>query len=150
MPVLFFLLWIIFNGKITLEIVLFGIAITGIVGAFAYKVVGYPVSADIQVLRNMHWFVLYILDLIWEIIKAAVSVMGLIFHAEDPDPVIIEFHSGFDSRLKNVLLANSITLTPGTITVFQEGDHFVVHCLRPEYAEGMEESTFIRLLRRVK
>ena len=76
--------------------------------------------------------------------------MGLVLHAEDPEPVIVEFHSGFQSRLQNVLLANSITLTPGTITVFQDGDHFVVHCLRREYAEGIEDSSFVRLLRRVK
>ena len=74
----------------------------------------------------------------------------LVFQAEEPDPVIIEFHSGFDSGLQNVLLANSITLTPGTITLFQEGDHLVIHCLRREYAEGIEESSFVRILRHLK
>jgi multicomponent Na+:H+ antiporter subunit E len=49
-----------------------------------------------------------------------------------------------------VLLANSITLTPGTYTLFQDKDHFVVHCLRREYAEGMDNSTFVELLRKVK
>ena len=150
MPVLFFVLWIIFNGRITLEIVLFGLAVTGIVALFAYKVIGYPASADRKVLRNLPLFLLYMIVLILEIIKAALAVMGLVLHAEDPEPVIVEFHSGFQSRLQNVLLANSITLTPGTITVFQGGDHFVVHCLRREYAEGIEDSSFVRLLRRVK
>ena len=150
MPVLFFGLWIIFNGRITLEIVLFGLAVTGIVALFAYKVIGYPASAVRKVLRNLPLFLLYMIVLILEIIKAALAVMGLVLHAEDPEPVIVEFHSGFQSRLQNVLLANSITLTPGTITVFQDGDHFVVHCLRREYAEGIKDSSFVRLLRRVK
>ena len=48
------------------------------------------------------------------------------------------------------LLANSIALTPGTYTLFLQGDHFVIHCLRPEYAEGIEDSSFVRLLRRLK
>ena len=65
-----------------------------------------------------------------------------------PEPLLVEFHSGLKRESLNVILANSITLTPGTITVFQEEDHFVVHALRREYAEGIENSVFIRLLRR--
>ena len=41
-------------------------------------------------------------------------------------------------------------LTPGTYTVFQEKDRFVIHCLRREYAEGLEDSSFVHLLRRLK
>ena len=67
-----------------------------------------------------------------------------------PDPVVIEFNSGLETDAQNVLLANSITLTPGTYTLFQEGDHFVVHCLIGEFAEGMEDSSFIRILKKMK
>ena len=49
-----------------------------------------------------------------------------------------------------MLLANSITLTPGTITVSVEGDHFFVHCLDRELAEGMEESVFVELLKQME
>ena len=88
---------------------------------------------------------------ILEIIKASLNVMELAFNPlRKADPFIMEFHSGFDSDIRNVLLANSITLTPGTITVFREGDFFVVHCLRKEYADGMEDSSFIRLLKKMK
>ena len=61
----------------------------------------------------------------------------------------MEFHSGLPTDLQNVLLANSITLTPGTYTLFQEGDGFVVHTLREDFAEGIESSVFIKLLRRL-
>ena len=95
--------------------------------------------------------ILYIGILVVEIIKAAFSVMRVALNPQvKPDPVVIEFHSGFRTDLQNVLLANSITLTPGTYTLFQEGDHFVVHCLRKEYAEGMEESSFVKTLRKMK
>ncbi len=150
MPVLFFVLWILINGKITWELVLFGILISGAVAFFAYKVLGYTPAVDRRIMRNMPLLALYILNLVWEIIKAAVSVMGMVFHAEDPEPVIVEFHSGFDTFLQNVILANSITLTPGTITVLHEGDRFVIHCLKREYAEGLEDSSFVKLLRRMK
>jgi multicomponent Na+:H+ antiporter subunit E len=74
----------------------------------------------------------------------------MIYQAEEPDPVIVEIHSGFSSNLQNMMLANSITLTPGTITLFQEGDHLVIHCLRREYAEGLTDSSFARILRHLK
>ncbi len=150
MPVLLLLLWVIFNGKVTPEIIVFGVLVTAAVTLFACGVVGYPMRYDRKMLRNFAILLLYSLNLIREIIIAASSVMRIIFRAEDPEPMIIEFSSGFDSRFQNVLLANSITLTPGTITVFQEGDRFVVHCLRPEYARGIEDSSFVRILRKLK
>ena len=63
---------------------------------------------------------------------------------------MVEFHSGLNGTIINTLLANSITMTPGTFTVVHEDDRFVVHCLRPEFAEGLEDSSFIKLLRRVR
>lgn len=150
MPVFFFVLWIIFNGRITAEIVLIGLPVTAAVTLFACRVLGYPIRNDLKLLRNLPLLFLYVLNLIREIVIAATSVMKMVWHAIDPEPVMVEFHSGFDSRLRNVLLANSITLTPGTITVFQEGDRFVVHCLRPEYGQGIEDSSFVRILRKIK
>ena len=148
MFILFFVLWILLNGRITAELVILGLVIAGIMTAFSVKVIGYSPANDRRIGRRLPWFLLYALNLVREILKAAWICMGCVLRAVEPDPVIVEFHSGLESELQNVLLANSITLTPGTITVFQEKDHFVVHCLRREFAEGMEESSFVRLLRR--
>ena len=149
MPVLIFLMWILLNGRVTAELVIFGIAISAAVSLFAYKVTGYAPANDRRIFRNLPLLLLYALNLVWEILKASFLVMGVAARREQPDPVIVEFDSGFESDLQNVLLANSITLTPGTITLFQEKDHFVIHCLKPEYAEGMEDSSFVRLLRKL-
>ena len=46
-------------------------------------------------------------------------------------------------------MANSITLTPGTITVAIEGNEFVVHCLDKSFAEGIEDSVFVKLLQKM-
>ena len=145
-----FILWIILNGRITLELVIFGILIATAVTLFTNRVIGYRRSTDVSILRNLPLVIMYLIYLIWQIILSALTLAGMVFRAEDPDPVIVEFHSGLVNESSNVLLANSITLTPGTITVFQDGDHFVVHCLRREYAEGIKDSSFVRLLRRVK
>ena len=49
-----------------------------------------------------------------------------------------------------MLLANSITLTPGTITVSVEGDRFCVHYLDKELADGVEDSVFVELLKEME
>ena len=144
------LLWIILNGRITGEILFFGIFISVGVTVFATKAVGYSTKNDGRLLRNLPLFVEYIFVLIREIIKASLAVALLAVSGKKPEPELVEFHSGLQGNFRNVLLANSITLTPGTITVFQEGDHFVVHCLRKEYGEGLEECVFVRLLQKLR
>lgn len=148
MIIFFFLLWLILNGRITAELVLLGIPISALVLLLANRAVGYTLKTDIRIMRNLPVFFLYTLNLVAEILKASAAVMGVVLDpSKKPEPVIVEFHSGLKTELQNVLLANSITLTPGTYTLFQEGDHFVVHCLKREYGEGMEESSFVKYLR---
>ena len=94
---------------------------------------------------------LYAGNLIREIVIAACQVTAIVWSpSKKPDPVMVEFHSGLPDSFSNVLLANSITLTPGTFTVVQEGDRFIIHCLRKEFARGLDDSSFIRLLRKIK
>ena len=148
MIIFFFLLWLILNGRITAELVLLGIPISALVLLLANRAVGYTLKTDIRIMRNLPVFFLYTLNLVAEILKASAAVMGVVLDpSKKPEPVIVEFHSGLKTELQNVLLANSITLTPGTYTLFQEGDHFVVHCLKREYGEGIGESSFVKYLR---
>ena len=151
MAILLFLLWIIWNGMVNAEIILFGVALTALVLLFAVKVLGYSLESERRFWRNSPLFLRYVGVLIGEIFKASLAVAKLACSpGGSPDPVIVEFHSGLPSDFQNALLANSITLTPGTFTLIQEGDRFVVHCLRREYAEGIDESVFVELLRKVK
>ena len=151
MCIVFLLIWLIFNGRVTPEILIIGCVLSLGVSFLFYKALGYPTSTDKKILKNFPLLMLYAGNLIVEIFKAAIQVAGLVWSkSKAPDPVMVEFHSGLEGEFSNVLLANSITLTPGTFTVHQEGDKFIVHCLRPEYAEGIEESSFVQLLRRVK
>ena len=145
-----FALWLIFNGRIDLELVIIGLMGAGLIMLFLVRVMGYEIATERRIYRNIPWAIVYVANLVKEVVKAAMDVMEVSFNKNlKPDPVIVEFHSGLEQEIQNVFLANSITLTPGTITVFQEGDFFVIHCLRGEYAQGIEDSSFIRLLSRM-
>ncbi len=150
MLIFFYFLWIILNGRITPEILILGIFIAAAVFLFAHEAFGYSEKSEILVWRYLPLVVVYCLNLVFEIIKSSLAVIMIIMNpARKPDPVLIEFDSGLESDFQNVVLANSITLTPGTVTVNMTGDHFMVHCLIPEYADGIEESSFVKLLRRM-
>ena len=151
MPLLFFVLWLILNGRVTVEIVFFGLAIMAAITYLSYRAVGYTPERDLFLLRNAPLFLLYAAVLIREIVKSALWVIRYALNfSREPEPVIVEFHSGLSNNQQNVLLANSITLTPGTYTLFQEGDHFVVHCLCDELSRDMSDLAFIRILKKME
>ena len=149
MSILLFLLWLLLNGRVTPEIVLIGAGLTAALLAFMSRFMGWSVRREREILRLLPLFLLYLLNLLWETVKAAATVLLVaLTPSMHPEPVLVEFRSGLPREYQNVILANSITLTPGTITVFQEGDHFLVHALRKEYAQGLNRSSFVLLLRK--
>ncbi len=151
MYVLFFLLWIIFNGRVTTEIVLFGLAIAAVLYWFICKFMDFSPRRELAYLRKGGYLLQYLYHLVKEIIMANFATMKLVCAAgRVVEPVLIEFETHFKSDTSRFLLANSITLTPGTITVAVEGDRFIVHCLDKTLAEGIESSVFVQLLEKIE
>ena len=144
---IFLALWIIFNGKFTLEILLFGIVIASVIYWFMCRFMDYSLRKEWLLFRLSPLLIRYFWVLVKEIVKANVSVMKIILSPElQPEPALVFFDTELRTGMTKMMLANSITLTPGTITVSVEGNRFCVHCLDRELAEGMEESVFVELL----
>ena len=150
MYLLFLLAWIIFNGNITLEIMIFGVVISAAVFAFMCKFMDYSMKKEINVYKKSIWFFVYIIVLIREIVKANLAIIPRILTIEEEmDPIIVKFRTSLKSDFARMLLANSITLTPGTITVSLEGDEYTIHCLDTSLAEGLEDSDFEKALKKL-
>lgn len=148
---LLFTLWIIFNGRITLEVVIFGLMITGLIFAFICKFMDYSIKKDIFIMKKVPLSLLFIWILIKEIIKANFLVIRLITSFKlQAEPIIIHFKTTLKTTTARVILANSITLTPGTITVALEGDEFIVHCLDKDFSKGLEDSIFVEMLEKLE
>lgn len=151
MPIIFFVFWIILNGNLTLEIALFGVAISFAVYFFCQRFLGYSIKKELGLYRLVIRYISYASLVVWEIAKANLDVLKVIYNfKKKPDSVLIHFETDLESAAARTALANSITLTPGTITVFQEEEKYTVHCLDKSFADGMDESSFVQHLRRTE
>lgn len=151
MFLLLLVLWIIFNGRFTPEILIFGIVISGAVCAFARAFLGYSFKKEFRLLRCLPDFIAYVIVLIIEIIKANMVLVAMIFKGNDAlKPAIFHFKTSLTSKLARTILADSITLTPGTITVSLRDDELYVHCLDASMAEGMTDSVFVKRLKKME
>ena len=84
----------------------------------------------------------YIVWLIWQIVLANLHLLKLALSPglREVDPMVIRFKTGLRSDFSKFLLAQSITLTPGTVTVKIAGDEFVVHAISRVTADGLNGS----------
>lgn len=103
-----------------------------------------PVSALVTGAR----LVVYIPYLFWEIAKANVQIVYIILHPSLPiDPSMERFRPAVPVGLPVTSLANSITLTPGTVTVEARKGEFYVHALTESARESLYDGGLERAIR---
>ena len=148
MFILYYLLWILFNGRVTVEILLIGLPLCAALYLFTVKFLDISVKDDLRRLKKLPGILGYLAYLLKEVITSALHVMKMILNPKTKlRPELRTFRTGLGSESGNVILSDSITLTPGTITVLAEGDKLTVHCLDTSTGEGIEDN---EMLRRVK
>lgn len=151
MLILLFVLWIIFNSNLTVEVTLFGIAIAAAIYFFCCKFIGYSIKKDILIIKKLGYFCNYLFVLLIEIFKANWATLKLILsNRYEISPVLVTFDVHFDTDTAKVLFANSITLTPGTITAEINGDTYKVHALDESFVDGINEGKIVDILHRME
>lgn len=151
MSVLLFLLWLILNGKVTLEIVLLGAVLVVLVLLAMTRLTNYSLKRELKIWRKVPLALAYVFVLIWEILKANAVVARIILDRRvKVEQTVVYVNIDLNTDFCKMLMANSITLTPGTMTASVDGNTFTVHCLSREMLDGIETSTFVRLLQRLE
>ncbi|MGK0189744.1 MAG: multicomponent Na+:H+ antiporter subunit E [Verrucomicrobiales bacterium] len=92
-------------------------------------------------LRQLQLLVPYLAWLLWQIVHANVHILKLALTPGGPDevrPQMVRFRTELKSDFAKFLLAQSITLTPGTVTVKIEGDEFLIHAISKFAADGLD------------
>ena len=94
-------------------------------------------------IRRILFFIIYIFKFFWEMIKANFEVAYLVIHPNLPiRPGIVKIKTKLKKDSAITVLSNSITLTPGTLTVDVNKDEqeLYIHCIKVE-TESVEEAT---------
>ena len=135
-----------------------------IIGIFAASLVAF-LTGDMFVrrphvfknLKRYLWFAYYIPIFLWECLKANIDVAYRVGHPDIPiHPGIVKVKTGLKSETGLTFLANSITLTPGTLSVDvdKENGYLYVHWIEVrdkdlEKATEIIAERFERILRRI-
>jgi multicomponent Na+:H+ antiporter subunit E len=98
--------------------------------------------------RQLARLVVFVPFLLYEIVKSNLLVSYVILHPRLPiEPRMTEVRSAVWGGMPVTTLANSITLTPGTLTVRVRGQDLVVHTLVPPAREGLFDGSLERWVR---
>ena len=138
--VILFILWIVFSGKFDGFHITLGILASALVAAFSGELM-FTSCEPRGIFRLWLRLFAYIPWLLYQIFLANLHVMYLVFHPrmkELINPQIIEFDSELKSDYARTTFANSITLTPGTITVdVTVLGRFSVHCIDDKSGQSL-------------
>jgi len=128
--------WLIFSGHYDRFHISLGVICAGLVAFFSYDLL-LPDLRSPNKLRKAWRFLHYIPWLAYQVLLANLHVVYLVFYPSKIRPQIVRFKTTLTSDLAKVSLGNSITLTPGTITMDISDGEFYVHALSDKVAKDL-------------
>ncbi|MDK2822331.1 MAG: multicomponent Na+:H+ antiporter subunit [Clostridia bacterium] len=137
-----FVFWVLLSGKMEAKYLTIGF-ITAVVSAWVTLPLlrlpsadgkGYFLAFDFAYFKYLiYWF-----WLLKEIIKANIDIALVVLNPKLPiNPQVVQFKRPMSNPLAHVTLANSITLTPGTITMDVKDGVYTIHALTDGAAQGL-------------
>ena len=147
--VILFAFWLLLSGHYQTKYIIIGAISAGLVTFFTNDVFhfalrrGESVEPKTKLILLQLWrFLLYLPWLLSRIIMANLQVAYLVLHPKMPiDPGLLVFRTQMRKGIAQVTLANSITLTPGTITTSLEDGQYIIHTLNRPLAGELEDAT---------
>jgi multicomponent Na+:H+ antiporter subunit E len=148
---LFYAMWIIFNGRITAEVCLVGLLVTAVLYLFMCRFTGYNIRRDARLLLHSAYIAGFAAILLVDILKSNLRMAAIILDRRIPvRQTVVCFDVDLKRPVTKVMLASAITLTPGTITISIDGPRFTVHCLDRAMIDGIQEGPSMRILRKME
>lgn len=152
--ILSLIFWLLLTFRITLPNIIVGSVASIICSAIFTRFFITNVYKLLQPHRY-YWFIIYLFVFIWECIKANFDVAYRVLHPAMPiRPGIVKVRTTLKSDLAKTLLANSITMTPGTITIDIIGDYLYIHWIYvrsedPEIYTAMITGAFEKYIKKI-
>ena len=147
---LLFAFWLVLSGRFDAAHLLAGAACAGAVSLMTGRLLRLPPAlgpSSSNPLAGVFWprFVGYLPWLTWQVLKANLSVARIVLHPRMPiNPCLVRVENTAPYTLARLVLANSITLTPGTVTLDVDAKGYLVHALTSGNAVDLEKGATVR------
>ena len=136
--IILFIFWILLSGDLHITLLISGIVSSLFVAYISHDLLfkkarlGHSIVLVYRLAAYLPW-------LLWQIVIANLDLAYRTLHPSMPiDPQLIEFDTNLKTDKGITILANSITLTPGTVTVIAEDTgKFIVHAIAKAPAESL-------------
>ena len=133
--------WYIMSGFFDITHSIMGVISVVIVMAVNYRLKAFSFYEDendiIKSLR-FHFLLWYLVWLVWQILVSGIHVARILLSPSLPIKTsLVRFKVNYPNPHAKMILGNSITLTPGTLTVDINDDEFIVHAISPVSFEGI-------------
>jgi multicomponent Na+:H+ antiporter subunit E len=113
------------TGTFDWQMLIAGVIVSFCAAIFFRDIIAVPLTKLFSI-KRIFWFILYVPVFIYYMIIANLDVLGRIIHPMLPiNPGIVKVKTKLTSQSGRTALANSITLTPGTLTVDVTDDGFL-------------------------
>jgi multicomponent Na+:H+ antiporter subunit E len=135
--VMLFAFWMLLSGKFDAFHLTLGVICCAVVSYMFHDLLFANVRfGDMRIVATR--FIAYVPWLIQQILLANIHVVSLVVRRKMPiDPRVLTFKTKLETDISHVTLAQSITLTPGTITMDIKDGVFYVHALSQKVAEDL-------------
>ncbi|MDP7062742.1 MAG: Na+/H+ antiporter subunit E [Planctomycetota bacterium] len=144
-----YLFWVLLSGHYTALILSLGAASVLLVVWFLRRMD--RIDGEASFMPITPGLVAYLWWLMCAVIKANIVVVKRIWAPNLPiSPTWTRLETEINTPLKKTLYANSITLTPGTLTTNAHRDHLWVHCLTQDNAAKLREGEMEGRIRKLK
>ncbi|MBA1333756.1 MAG: hypothetical protein HPY66_0149 [Firmicutes bacterium] len=146
--------WVAVSGKIKIHDIMLAVLIIGFTLYMASRMNPETFrlrGAGPPPVKRMFYALLYVICITIEIIKANVHVASVILSPRlKISPGLVRYRHGFSSRFSSFLYANSITLTPGTLTVGLDEEDVTVHVLEESNKDALADWKVERVLKKME
>jgi multicomponent Na+:H+ antiporter subunit E len=138
--ILVLLIWMGLTWSVRWEDLLTGLVFSLLIALFVSKMYPEHLASALNP-RRWLWVLIFVPYFIIYCVRANLDVAYRVLHRDTPiRPGFIKVHTSLKSEMARTMLANSITLTPGTLTVDIDGQDLYVHWINVS-GEGVEERT---------
>lgn len=139
-----FAFWIILSGRFEVPYLAFGLVSALLVTFLTGHLLDFPAARGVGIrgrLERLWRGLAYLAWLAVTVLKANLQLAALVLNPRMPiRPGLLQFRTRLKNPVGRVVLANSITLTPGTVTVDLKDGTYLVHAIVPEAARSLLEA----------